>query len=143
MNSFRADASTTTGQTNLPDCAYIKLNMPNEVCDTGNHYDPTLSRWTPPAGPIIIQGQVWVGDVSQGSGGYTDFVAKVYKNGAGITTGIGTQSGFPGWPVAPICCVDNANGTDYYEVYIFTTSPGSVARSDYNPAHTWWGGISA
>lgn len=142
MRAFRADKGGVN-QIGITDSTYVLLSMTNEVADQGAHYDAPNSRWTPPAGPIIISGQAWVsGGVSVGGGGYTDCVAKVFKNGAGITTGIGTWCAFAGSMVCPIVCVDVANGTDYYEVFIFTTSQGNVAQVDGNPAHTWWGGVS-
>lgn len=115
--------------------AYTKVVFGTEAYDTGADFDTTLSRWTPPAGLISIDAQVlFTGTIAADVIGFIS----VYKNGAPY------KINRAGNPVANstalvISCKDNANGTDYYE--IFAKTVGSSLAVNGAITNSWFMGI--
>jgi hypothetical protein len=119
FRAHRATSQTISNTTNT------KVQVGTEIVDTGASYDnATNYRWTPAAGPVTLQATVtW--DHTNAFGAYV----AIWKNGAAIdytenvlrmTTGGGqTQS-------QNVSCSDNANGTDYYELYCAQYSGGNI-----------------
>lgn len=113
---------------------YTKVTFGTEAYDTGVDFDTTLSRWTPPAGLISIDCQVlFTGTIAAD---VTGFIA-VYKNGAAYKIGRATHSVANSTPLA-IACKDNANGTDYYEIFAKTVGSSLVVNGGIT--NTWFMG---
>lgn len=101
---------------------YGKITLDNEIEDIGNHYDPALYRWTPPAGIVILTAAVhWSnldGDIHN---------IAIYKNGvaSGFANVIRAEN--TAWNDGQFLSMsDIANGTDYYEFFATKWSGGGV-----------------
>lgn len=130
-------------QTGMPTAAYQKVTFGTEKFDVGGLFDTTNSRWTPPAGLVQLNTSLyWVAHAKATASPV--FTVKIIKNGgADVAAGIGTPVvGFPGIAIAHVSCVDQATGTDYYEVYAYATSdtPANDLAIDGNMAHTHFSG---
>jgi hypothetical protein len=113
---FRAHKNGVN-QTGVVSGQYTKVTFGTEEYDRGGYYNPTLSRWTPPAGLIHIDARAWCYQMSAAS----SFGLHIYKNGAlykhqWISA---SQAGSDG---AIVNCDDIASGTDYYELFVYLTS---------------------
>jgi hypothetical protein len=118
---------------NIPNSSYTKVTFGFEDYDQGNRFDTTLSRWTPPVGLVHLDAGVFY--TSGATGAYSQ--AAIYKNGVLLRQAVvalpGASSG------SQVSVDDSANGTDYYELFVFVSS-GSVASLDGATANTWFGG---
>lgn len=112
--AFRAHKNGSN-QTGIADITYTKVTFGTEVFDAGSYYDTTNSRWTPPAGPVLLSCTIFV------TGTFTTGQSQValYKNGAAdaITANYSVTGGAVGGLIATV--VDTANGTDYYECFVY------------------------
>lgn len=99
-----------------------KVTFGTEIYDVGSDF--ASSRWTPPAGTVLMSAAVALEDNA-------DNTKKIiiYKNGSEFKrtllredAGAGTLSTF-------ITIMDQANGTDYYEVYCELASDSSYTIS--------------
>lgn len=129
---FRAHKNGTD-QTGIANSTATKVTFGTEVFDDGSYYDTTNSRFTPPAGIISVSGNVYLtSGVTSGSVG----AVYVYKNGSLLT-----QTPFVGSSAnsatAAFTVVDDANGTDYYEVWVYAVS-ASTSTIDGGSASTYF-----
>lgn len=123
--SFRAHKNGTD-QTGISTGVVTKITFTTEVTDIGSYYDAPNSKWTPPAGPVLVGGQVFwsAGVVSGGLG-----TCRIYKNGAEFCSGFTTAQG-AGDAIIPRSLIEDiANGTDYYEIYGDSNGAGSKTAS--------------
>lgn len=113
-----------------------KVTFTNEVRDEGGFYDTANSRWTPPAGVHVINAQVgWL----IGTGNRT-IRAVVYKNGSPYRYSPGSYSDRDDVIVYDgISVMVEANGTDYFEIYIATTDVLS-SDIDGDVLRVWFSG---
>lgn len=120
-------------QTGISSGVDTKVTFGTEVFDVGSYFDSaTNSRWTPPAGKVMITAQLWITGTFTGSTGATNL--NIYKNGSLFRAGF-FYTGGTNASVATCTIIDNPNGTDYYEVYVNqTTSSGTVTVKG---AATW------
>lgn len=98
-----------------------KVTFNTEVFDVGSYFDTTNNRWTPPAGKVRVSAAVTVSTAPNGACNLY-----IYKNGSllvgsGKTLPTATFSG-----LAPVSCVADANGTDYFEVYVALNAAGAI-----------------
>lgn len=113
-------------QTGIADSTATKVNFKTEVVDNGSLYDAvTNSRWTPPAGPIFLYAQLFITGTFISTSGQIQLY--LYKNGSLLFTK--TQRAInTGEITANISALTVANGTDYYEVFIWSdVSSGTSA----------------
>jgi len=102
-------------QTGIADQTYTKLTFATEAFDIGSFYDAANSKWTPPAGLVQIIGRAYLSVVTNGICGIA-----VYKNGVLSKTALyNTDSTADG---VEISIIDRANGSDYYELYVYGTA---------------------
>lgn len=113
---FRANKGGTN-QTGIPVTTFTKVTFNTEVADVGGYFDAaTNSRWTPPAGGVLLAFSLHFG------AGNADGLrlGSIFKNGVELarfgggtkfTASDGTVSG---------SVVDVASGTDYYEVFAYS-----------------------
>jgi hypothetical protein len=105
----------------------VKITFPTEVWDDGGFYDATNSRWTPPPGKVKITTAVYVLGTNVVDQAQT--ILSVYKNGALLrNVQIMNSSGTGAFQLNG-SCLDVANGTDYYEVYINAGGAGDKTVS--------------
>jgi hypothetical protein len=116
----------SSDQTGIANNTYTKITFGTEAFDVGSVYDTTNSRWTPPAGKVRVGGQIYLSAGVSASGQY---LFMLYKNGSfyrylqilyAVTTGGTSLSG---------TYVDSANGTDYYELYLYGPTGSTLTVS--------------
>lgn len=110
-----------TNQTGILSATVTKVTYTTETSDVGSYYDATNSKWTPPAGAVLIGAVVnaIAGVVDQNRG-----QLRIYKNGTPLTIKTTSPSGAQFCPI-DIMANDIANGTDYYEIYFYLEGPGN------------------
>jgi hypothetical protein len=113
-----------TDQTGIAATTNTKLSFSNERWDTGSAFDnATNYRWTPPAGKVRISAQALFTAGTSIGGIYLIMIFKngsVYRQGAFVTQSAGASI------ACHVTVLDNANGTDYYEVYVYGSSAGTL-----------------
>ena len=118
QSSFSANKSD--GNQTISLATITKITFTTALFNIGSHYDTTNSRWTPPAGRVLITTTVNFGN-SIPAGGYYDLL--LYKNGAKVAENDGPWSnvsgGFGNYGIE-LTYLDSANGADYYEVYAYS-----------------------
>lgn len=121
---FQANNSGAA-QTGIVSNTDTKIAMLTEEFDIGSLYDgATNSRWTPPAGKIRISGGVSYSGTLTATSSATIYI---YKNGSIFKTTF-LRHGSTASNYAMITALDNANGTDYYELWInIVTASGTAA----------------
>lgn len=120
-----------TDQTGIASVTQTKLTFTTEIFDTGGFYDAANSRWTPSAGKVIVSASAFLFSTLT-TGGVCEI--SIYKNGARYKSAdIGAAGGFDGLNVTVI---DDANGTDFYEAYIYGTTAGTFdVEGDAHATH--------
>jgi hypothetical protein len=108
---FKANKNAVD-QAGLTDGATTKLSFTNELSDIGGFYDAANSKWVPPAGPVRLSARATTSGVKAAGGVQID----IYKNGELLHAG-------PYYPMqtsnSHITCTDVANGSDYYEAFLY------------------------
>lgn len=106
-----------TDQTGIANGTFTKVTFGTEVFDIGSFYDAGNSRWTPPAGMVNVIGCVFAFNNLLND---NLLVISIYKNGVRykdsqkvIGNHVATLDGIS------ISIIDRANGTDYYELFVF------------------------
>lgn len=120
-------AKNTANQTGIASNTPTKILFPSEMRDVGGYYDPSTSRWTPPAGAVSINANVHI----TGTLGTTAAYAMIYKNGTLLDYGtvVSPSGGFAGLSIK---LQDDANGTDYYEVFAYVPVTSGTAATNFN-----------
>lgn len=136
--SFRANKNTTD-QTGITDSADVKITFTNEVWDTGSYYDAANSKWTPPAGPVIVGGMIYLSGGVVINGTYN---IKVFKNGTMIAASFLVAYATSAGVSVTVSIEDLANGTDYYEIYTFSTGGGTKTVSGLTAYSQFWGSMT-
>ena len=110
-------AYPTTYQSGVANETFTKVVFGSTTFNDATLYNTSLSRWVPPAGRCRVESQVWFGAVHTLYLG-TAIMVSIYKNGTRYRdgTGICVSNQFA---AASVNLIDNCNGTDYYEVYVF------------------------
>tara|TARA_B100001175_G_C19488784_1_gene631415 strand:- start:37 stop:564 length:528 start_codon:yes stop_codon:yes gene_type:complete len=98
----------------------IQIN--NEVFDIGGYFDTSTYRYTPPAGKYCFIGNVGNGTVESYLAG------TIFKNGAAI---VETVTDASNGARVPVHVIDEANGTDYYELRTYIPTGSSILSANY------------
>ena len=100
-----------------------KVQFNTELFDSDNKYDNSSNyRFTPGvAGKYVITGNVRVQNCGNGTLQYIS----IYKNGSAIKTHITLPGRNDDLNIGPITAIEDANTTDYFEIYARQTSGGS------------------
>lgn len=114
-----------TDQTSITSATQTKLTFTTEVFDHGGFYDAASSRWVPPAGKVMLLGAALF---SAAVVDQNDYRCSIYKNGTRFKTGTIRSSG-TGALAPSVVAIDNANGTDYYELYGYGAGTGAKTVS--------------
>lgn len=98
---------------------WTKLNLATTAFNTGGFYSTVSSRWTPPAGKVImgvVMRWVTMSDVA-------DLYIDIWKNGATYRqmNWVGSNNGSKS-DGNSFYIVENVNGTDYFNVYVWQNS---------------------
>lgn len=115
-----------TNQTGISAGVDTKCTFTTEAFDTGSYYDAANSKWTPPSGKVMLAAQFYgTGTIATGS----SYVVAIWKNGAVLKEGF-IYSGSANNGNCNITVVDDANGSDYYEVYVRFSGVTGTATVD-------------
>lgn len=132
-HKFKANKNGTN-QTGVTSATFTKVTFGTEAWDRGAYYDNTNSRWTPVAGKVQIDCAIeFVGGVVASQ----IYAICVYKNGA-LSDIREYHSSSTGNISATIHHEDEANGSDYYEIFAYgggtgdKTISGSISRSYFS-----------
>lgn len=124
-----------TDQTGIASITQTKVTFGTEVFDTGSYYDAVNSKWTPPAGRVVMEATLLIADTA--TSGY--YICSIYKNGSQYKSNV-SNFAINAVPTTAINCmiVDDANGTDYYEAYVYLTtgSTGTINGLSYQSYFT-------
>jgi hypothetical protein len=107
-------ATLSADQTGVAATTWTKVNFNTVGYNQNSKFNTSTSRWTPSAGPVQIEAQL-------SFSANATIYAGIYKNGA-----IFKQMVIVGANESRITVTDNANGTDYYEAWIWAGVAGSV-----------------
>lgn len=115
---------------------FTRVSFSSETWDTGDLWNATTYRWTPPAGPVLVGGSVYVATTVADA----IYTAIIYKNGSAFA-GDSEQPSTTGGAVSTVQTFDIANGTDYYELF-FWHNAGADATVSADSIYTrMWGTI--
>lgn len=131
-----------THQTGITDGTFTKVTLTTEAFDIGSFYDAANSRWTPPAGMVAIDGGIFVGATTGAELMTTNgaVVLSLYKNGVRYKDSNTFVAALgAGFAATTLGIVDRANGTDYYELFIFGTTT-TTFRVDGTANNTYFMG---
>lgn len=128
INKFGFSATkNATNQTGIVSGTDTKVTFTTEVFDTGGFYDAANSKWTPPAGLVMLSAQLYVTGTFTSANSAT--VCAVWKNGAVLKEGF-FYPALANNGNAPIVVVDSANGTDFYEIYVRQSASSGTLTVD-------------
>lgn len=139
--SFNGPAAFTAynsaSQTGIASATATKLTgLTTESYDIGSFYDAPNSKWTPPVGRVTISGcATFTAGIAAGA----TVALQLWKNGAYFKS-IGTASA-PTNLITGACgsTTDVANGTDYYELYVYADGAGTKTVIN-GPISTYFSG---
>jgi hypothetical protein len=124
-----------TNQTGIANATFTKITFGTERFDVNGNYDAANSKWTPPAGRVLILGATYW-SVATGAG---NFILSVYKNGVRYEDQIATNFTAGATLANNLAVIDDANGTDFYELYGFG-STGTTLTIDGTASATYFMG---
>jgi hypothetical protein len=107
-----------TNQTGVAYNAFTKLTWSTEAFDVGNLFGS--DKWTPPAGKVLLSAAAhFVANAND----CPTIITAIYKNGTELAR---SRCDRPSNREVhlPLTFIDDANGTDYYEVYVFHLETG-------------------
>ncbi|WP_316176264.1 hypothetical protein [Bradyrhizobium sp. SZCCHNRI1073] len=145
IKTFRAGPDGSTPQTGIPNASYTTVHGRTDFSylgvsgfDTGGEWDNTTFTWTPQAGPVEWDFQVWAMDFG---GTNANLTATVFKNGVDFQAGIGGAqvNTFVNTGSAQNSGKDVANGADTYQFKIYMTTADGLNNGWLNadPRHIW------
>ena len=124
-----------TDQTGVATATWTKVTISTEDFDEGGWFDTVNARWTPPAGRYRIAG------VAQFTAGIVDagqYGVAIYKNGTIHREMVARSPGMT-FLSAVISAIVEADGTDYFELWVFGNGTGSKTVAGSTSA-TWFEG---
>ena len=134
-------AQRSQSWTGYPGAGYVIVPFQTTRVNDGSYFDVASSKWWPPAGPVLLQAQLFISD----SGGIPvnpSYVAKLIKNEwIDVCTGIGAAGSLWWTVVIQLSCSDRAQPGDYYRLAVAVSSLGPWTL-DGNPAHTYFSGVA-
>lgn len=135
-------ASKSSDQDDITTTTDTKITFTSENWDPEGTYDTTNSRWTPGVSGTnywLINFQVYFHDATSGA----NTRVALYKNGssvyiAGVVTPNATESACNGSFLA-----QTTSSSDYFELYIWTTTGSNALDINGSTTLTWWTGCAA
>jgi hypothetical protein len=139
--SFRAynDAQQTVSH-----ITWTKANMTNEVFDPGSNYDATNSKYVVPSTGYY---NIFYHPFLQGSSA-NNFMTKVYVNGSGTESSMGSESSFTRFETAGYQSYFSMQSSyvayltkdDYLELYIYIEDNSGTISQGSGRGTSYWGG---
>lgn len=115
-----------TNQAGIAPDTFTKVTFGTESFDEGGYYDAANSRITPPAGKWLLLASIAVSAGVTSGNAYACFL---YKNGSNYLRFAGAQASGTGYITLANTVLVEANGTDYFEVYVYLTGSGNKTIS--------------
>lgn len=113
-----------------------KVTFTNAVFNIGGFYDAANSKWTPPAGIVHMQATLWI---SSTASTVTEGELHIRKNGNQFK-GIFFDVAASLEENLTISLVDQANGTDFYEIWAKITTGGATPVFQGSTLWSYWSG---
>lgn len=133
----RCKATRSADQTGIASATWTKVALNSASQDIGSYFDAvTNSRWTPPKGRIAISAAV---RFSAGLQDQQTYACSIYKNGTIFMCGAFSHSSGTGVIDPTVMVYDDAGGTDYYELWCYGVSAGTLTVQG-NSVFTWFEG---
>lgn len=119
-----------TDQSGIPADTFTKVTFPTTVFQEGSYYDATNSIWTPPGGPVLISCNI---DFNTGVTLGGAMIVSIFKNGARFKDLIEGRAGATGTTGTGGTIIDEATGTDTYEIYTYveTGATATISGASY------------
>jgi hypothetical protein len=127
-----------TDQTGITDSAFTLVTWSTEIFDTGSNF--ASNTWTPPAGLINTSVTLTSSGGNQANGAL--FIVSFFKNTVRFKDQYANiiATGTPLSVTATL--VDQANGTDAYDVRVFIDTTGSTGTVAGIVTQTYWTGMA-
>lgn len=115
-------AYLSAAQTGIASATATLATLNSTVYNVGSYFNTGTNRWTPPSGTVVFSASMYVtGTISSG----TSTAIFIYKNGSQAAQINGLSQAGQGFATAT--WQDRANGTDYYQMYVYgTTTSGTL-----------------
>lgn len=127
-------AVKSASQTGITSGAATKITFPDEVEDVGSAYNTGNSRWTPSAGHVFLFASLACSNNISGAS------VQIRKNGTTIAA-CGRFDPIFGAVQTQTSVLDEANGSDYYEVYVEAYTTSGTATVDDSDTQTHFCGF--
>jgi hypothetical protein len=124
MLSKDAFNATKNATQTLTSGALTKVTFGSTTVNTNSYFSTANSRWTPPAGNVVLSANVVVDNINKS----IVQIGYIYKNGAKIYQGSAFGVAQLTSATLQLTAIDNANGTDYYEVWVNATGTPSISN---------------
>lgn len=111
-----------------------KMLWTTKEFDQNTNFDTSTSKWTPVAGTYFVAASIGVSTATAAK----RYNINIYKNGASYKS-VTVQGSASVSINATVSCTVLANGTDYFEVYVFQDTGGSIGISGLT-TDTWFCG---
>lgn len=109
-------------QAGVADSTFTQMQYTNTEFNVGSYYNTGTRRYTPPSGKYLITHSIGVSASADG----VRYVAMIYKNGVALKS-MGQVGGGTAALNATVTATVDANGTDYFEGYVFQNSGGPIS----------------
>ena len=124
-SAFAADKNGVD-QTPITSATFTKVTFTNETFDKRGDYDAANSRWTPPDGKVEINARV---QVSAGLVVGADSSIIIRKNNVAVAFDTVRPAAATGATLSINTPPIDANGTDYFEVFVYIEGAGDKTIS--------------
>ena len=124
-----------TDVTGLTSGAEVKVTFPTESFDIGSKFDnATNYRWTPSAGKVLLHAKVMA------TNNISAVLVSIKKNGSTTIATTSNLALFFATGTCDVSVLDDANGTDYYEVYVTPSTTSGTATIEGDSFQTYFEG---
>lgn len=125
--AFRAHRNAAN-QNPIPANTYTKFVPTTEGFDIGSAFNLVNSRWTPPAGAVSLTAVALFNGATLSAGNL--IFSAIYKNGT-LFSVVNTMIALTGNATSVLNSIDDqANGTDYYEMFVRCDGNPGVLNGD-------------
>lgn len=134
---FRVDKNGSD-QTGIADSTWTKVTWGNEVYDNGAYF--ASDKWTPRSGTHFLHSATYTSGSNMALNGINGIA--IYKNGSLYLEALYVDYVASGALPMQISGLVEANGTDYFELYIYyDTNPATTGTLSGNAAFTYFEGF--
>jgi hypothetical protein len=125
-------------QTGIVDSTFTLVTWSTELFDTGNNF--ASNTWTPPAGLITTTAAINSAGTNQAAAALV--LTSIFKNGTRFKDQYMNVISVGASFTTTVSIVDQANGTDTYDVRVFIDTTGSTGTVAGVITQTYWTGMA-